>query len=476
LRRPASSAPCHRTVTICHLRPGLSVLKYIDRIDPWDLGWCHRVAATSRMSTMTSPLLSIDDSQQLPSVETTDLPTPSSGRISSSTTRTRTPSSSSLSSNLHTSDESILLSSQQQSQPQATAVTSPLHAPALSPLDAISINATNSSSRRTKQRSLIRPRRTSSFESSPSDDDNSADGLPLVLNPGGVSSPSLKRGASSPWFLVGVIAIWFLIGVLAIVTTKLLLTEWQCPPLLLTFQQLVLGSTLLRLILGWTKQIQPAPWEVGRGIDELKNNESLHEFVLSSLFNAMDFLASNTAFAASAASFVETVKASDPITTTAVALVWKVDRLKSRGELISLVLLVAGLLLSTWGNSQVTPNHDEEEASPQTTEPSSTALLDSVRSLAVVLTANICFAFRAMTQKLYKRSTRKNSSSPTAVSLNDPNMLCRMQQIGWLSLLVPVVVVYCPTIWDALFEPAIEDNLNYVKLSMVNAAAYSTYK
>jgi hypothetical protein len=42
-----------------------------------------------------------------------------------------------------------------------------------------------------------------------------------------------------------------------------------------------------------------------------------YDFILAGLFNALDFLASNTAFSQSAASFVETVKASEPITTTA---------------------------------------------------------------------------------------------------------------------------------------------------------------
>jgi hypothetical protein len=65
-----------------------------------------------------------------------------------------------------------------------------------------------------------------------------------------------------PMDLVMAGIVWYLVGVLAIVTTKIILTmeeAYAVPPLVLTLQQLVLGSTLVRIYLGVTKGVQPLP-------------------------------------------------------------------------------------------------------------------------------------------------------------------------------------------------------------------------
>jgi hypothetical protein len=75
-----------------------------------------------------------------------------------------------------------------------------------------------------------------------------------------------------------------------------------------------------------------------------------YDLVLAGLFNALDFLASNTSFSHSAASFVETIKASEPITTTAIALFFGIDKLRFP-EAASLGVLVSEVLCSTFGNT-----------------------------------------------------------------------------------------------------------------------------
>jgi hypothetical protein len=131
------------------------------------------------------------------------------------------------------------------------------------------------------------------------------------------------------------ITAWYLVGVVSIVTTKVLLSDWQVPPLVVTFQQLLTGSCVLWVyLLFFQGGAQPWPWDTTSNIKG-KNSSPLsievapvdnslsktpirhYDFILAGLFNALDFLASNTAFSQSAASFVETVKASEPITTTA---------------------------------------------------------------------------------------------------------------------------------------------------------------
>lgn len=200
--------------------------------------------------------------------------------------------------------------------------------------------------------------------------------------------------------LVVIIVAWYVVGALAIVTTKLLVTAWRIPPLLLTVQQLFLASSILRTVLAFGKRPQPWPMD---------NRRLNRDFLLVGLFNAFDFLLSNSAFHASAASFVETIKASEPITTTVVALAWQVDRLEL-AELACLVLLITGVLLSTVGNAgaaMTTTTTDGEAVM---------ALGHSARTAASVMTANLCFAFRALSQKRYR------SSRPAAEQLDDINL------------------------------------------------------
>lgn len=285
------------------------------------------------------------------------------------------------------------------------------------------------------------------------------------------------------WFLSTAIVAWFTVGVVSIVTTKILVKEWSVPPLVLTTQQLAMGSIILRIFLRYSSKngtLQPWPWhnqkdlhntfaaetapssrgvvvvtertipsttnyntalvrrevtnmnvssnvatnnnieissnpnscnvesnvspdlnavnnidgEYDNPIYNMKNeiivssvanaitssgstdsvnirhDNNYHHghpvnpfdfywrtfqghsnFILSGIFFSLDFLFSNTAMSLSDASFVETVKASDPICTTTIALIYQVDKL-SIAEGCSLALLVIGVLLSTIGNSK----------------------------------------------------------------------------------------------------------------------------
>jgi hypothetical protein len=100
--------------------------------------------------------------------------------------------------------------------------------------------------------------------------------------------------------LLAGIAGWYTFGFVAIITTKVLLTSWEVPPMLLTVQQLLISSTFLRILLFFSKKgsdgIQPWPTEPGIQLD----------FILIGLFNALDFLASNCGFEGADANFVET--------------------------------------------------------------------------------------------------------------------------------------------------------------------------
>jgi hypothetical protein len=271
------------------------------------------------------------------------------------------------------------------------------------------------------------------------------------------------------FWLFFVIAVWFLIGVFAIVTTKILLTDWNVPPLLLTFQQLAVSSSFLRLVMALRPGgVQPLPWERCEGEDPSAKKlgsiwENHSDFLLAGLFNGLDFLASNTAFSRSAASFVETIKSSDPITTTVVALAWNVDRVAST-EAVALSILIVGVLLSTWANSQLSSSPKNGDTTPEIH-----SLEDSISGASIVIIANFCFAFRAMFQKRYQAAAGD-------MQMDDINLLCRMQQTGAAALLLPVIVACTGFIFRAYDSLPHSAKMYYVGLSAANAFFYAVYK
>lgn len=69
------------------------------------------------------------------------------------------------------------------------------------------------------------------------------------------------------------------------------------------------------------------------------------------MYFSLGFLTTNLSFQRSAASYVETIKAAEPITSAIVAVLWGIETLSSQ-EVSSLAAIVTGVLLSTVGNSQ----------------------------------------------------------------------------------------------------------------------------
>lgn len=254
------------------------------------------------------------------------------------------------------------------------------------------------------------------------------------------------------------IASWYVLGFISIITTKILLTDWKVPPLLLTFQQLLCGSMVLYVVLLTTNKTQPWPWDNEPSNSTFEKFFRLQhaDFILTGLFNSLDFLASNTAFSQSAASFVETVKASEPITTSAAALAYGLDRVE-RKESIGLSVLVLGVLLSTWGNAESTGKRDHLAVG-------SLSLTESVKSSLTIMTANLCFALRATCQKFYRKST--------VYPLDDANLLCKMQQLGAVCLFFPTFIFYGLHIWEALVAP-MQLKLQYACMLVINTIAFS---
>ena len=190
--------------------------------------------------------------------------------------------------------------------------------------------------------------------------------------------------------------------------------------------------------------------------------------VLAGVCFAMGFLATNSGFLASSAAFVETVKAAEPITSAMVAVMWRIETLSGQ-EALSLGSIVTGVLISTLAHSTTKAAGSGSVGA---------SLLQSLQSCIVVMTANLCFSFRGLYQKLF-RATPEGS----AQVIDDLNLQMRMQQIGVMLLVVPVIVLDLPEISSSVLTLSIEVGLirsgvffRYLGLALINGIAFTSYK
>lgn len=254
-----------------------------------------------------------------------------------------------------------------------------------------------------------------------------------------------------PLEILAAIPVWYGVGVGSICTTKMLLTnEHGVPPLVLTLQQLTVGSLLLRSHLYYTNRLQPLPKNVSSNTQPI-----YYDFVLTGLFNALDFVASNTCFSHSSASFVETMKASEPLMTTAIALFFGIDSLTGN-EAICFLILISGVFCSTVANSSGKDRVHQHE------------FHQSMKTACIVMIANLCFALRAKSQKLFRVHVDSQK-------VDDENLLMHMEQIGAMSLVIPVIIFELPGILERIVNSSLETNWHYSLLAVTNAACFCTY-
>jgi drug/metabolite transporter (DMT)-like permease len=177
----------------------------------------------------------------------------------------------------------------------------------------------------------------------------------------------------------------------------------------------------------------------------------LRDLVLAGVYFALGFASTNLSFSGASAAFVETVKAAEPITSAATAVIWGIEVL-SVEEGTSLVTIVAGVLLSTLGN---------------TSGGDGASLADSIRSCVTVMIANLCFSFRGLHQKLFRAAPHGSKNS-----LDDLNLQFRMQQVGILLLIGPVII------WDfrILLSQFSIPSSEFLGLALVNGFAFTSYK
>lgn len=300
-----------------------------------------------------------------------------------------------------------------------------------------------------------------------------------------------------------VITLWYCLGVISISTTKILLRDWYrygLTPLLLTLQQFIIGWQLLGFIVTSRRrhttshgESRPStlcnprlPWNIYqlynfRHVDNSIRTTSQY-LLLSSICFTMGFFATNLGFQLGHANFVETVKASEPMTSAWVAALWGIETL-NKGEIGSLLVICMGVVMSTIGNT-----HSNGNLSGLASATTHHAVLipkysQSITTSLIVLTSNLCFSFRGLYQKLYR------STACGHVNLvNDGNLQYRMQLSGIWLLGACCMVAYLPQyLWKITqtgdwseenhgeSHNKIRTIVIYIGLSVINGMAFTGY-
>jgi drug/metabolite transporter (DMT)-like permease len=313
------------------------------------------------------------------------------------------------------------------------------------------------------------------------------------LNP--LAPPKKKKKRASFWTrfhakwiagyssLILAVLLWYNLGVISISISKLLLMNPEhghvgnVPPLFLTLQQLCIGKTLLRYLLRirafGSAGLQPFPSNPPLATSHRSRKNKPRTFwkshktdlIMAGVYFTLGFLTTNLSFQRSNTAYVETIKAAEPISSAAIAVLWGIETL-SPPEVSSLAAIVAGVLLSTMGNSTA-----------QAQTGSAMTMAESIKSCLVVLASNFCFSFRGLHQKLFRASSQGG-----AALIDDLNLQFRMQQIGVYVLLLPVLVLNAPgmiaSVWELSSTVGLIKSgilLRYTSLALLNGMAFACY-
>jgi drug/metabolite transporter (DMT)-like permease len=322
---------------------------------------------------------------------------------------------------------------------------------------------------------------------------------------GGGKGDGVGTGLSS---LLIAVVLWYSLGVVSIGTSKLLLTAGAAatttttttdaggddPPFLitagvspvtLTLQQLIIGSALLRFLLGarflgsaglrpWPPAPPPSGSAAAAAGTEAENGHrkeqkepwrtrppAARELVLAGAFFSAGFLATNLGFSGSSAAFVETVKAAEPITSALAAWGAGIEAVTAR-QFASLGTVVAGVLLSTLAGRR-------RGAAAGGGDGGAATAPSQLRACAVVMVANLCFSFRGLYQKLFRKTAEGGA-------MDDLNLQFRMQQTGVIILVLPVLFVEAQSLFEGE-RTGVDTNslLRYLSLALLNGCAFTGY-
>jgi drug/metabolite transporter (DMT)-like permease len=147
------------------------------------------------------------------------------------------------------------------------------------------------------------------------------------------------------------------------------------------------------------------------------------ELFLTALYFALGFLFTNYGFQSGTTVFVETIKAGEPITSSTIAVLYGIETLNHM-EVVSLLGIVSGVILSTMGSSSSSISSSISISSSS----SSTLIVTCL----TVMASNVCFSFRGLYQKLFRLTPYGNTSQ-----IDDITLQYKMQLIGATLLVLP---------------------------------------
>lgn len=279
------------------------------------------------------------------------------------------------------------------------------------------------------------------------------------------------------------VIIWYILGVVSISTTKMILTTYESvgmTPRILTLQQLFIGMIILRLwmwMIPSDKSTYPSIHlnlkkmiSISYGSRKEHDASGCFELLSSGIFFTLGFLFTNLSFSSADASFVETIKASEPISSAGLSVLWKLETLSAK-ESYSLLGICVGVVISTVGNAKGANIDGVGGIQP--------SLLQSFRSSAIVMGSNICFSFRGLYQKLFRASPM---GRPSVV--NDVCMQYLIHHIGVMVMAVLVFLLDAFPLVTKWYEMMISTDgvlsssqiVPFVALSLVNGLAFTHYK
>ena len=193
------------------------------------------------------------------------------------------------------------------------------------------------------------------------------------------------------------------------------------------------------------------------------------------ILDGYDFCFTAIGFTLANASFVETIKSSQPITTTMVALLFNIDTLRTN-EAIAMSIIIVGVLCSTVGNAQ----QQEQEQQNNDNDIDTMTIGQSIQTSMIAIVANLCFALRVLCQKRFREH-------PHGKYMTDTYMLMWMQRFGSIALVIPMLIFnfdyILNTFQQTLFrqqEISIQhtiwvDIIPYWSFVIMNASCFSLY-
>jgi drug/metabolite transporter (DMT)-like permease len=273
------------------------------------------------------------------------------------------------------------------------------------------------------------------------------------------------------------VLLWYALGVISIATSKILLSpnnnnsdnndaflgvvsSWRpLHPLTLTLQQLSIGTvvlygliarnfgrTMTKMASSSSSRLPPLSSSSASYFVTLPRHSIVsRQLTICGVCFTLGFLCTNIAFARSAPSLVETIKAAEPFTSALLAVGYGIERI-STPQVMYLSIIMVGVLLSTMVQSH---NGSGSDSGTTTTTTSSTTSAGTTSCAIIVMMANLCFSYRGLYQKLLLRQLQQSDhinnnntiNTNNVHHLDDLNLQYQMQSTGIGVLLIPVLVL-----------------------------------